>query len=211
MKNIKVLLVNGSPHKNGCTYTALTEAASALEKNDVKTEIFHLGAKAIAGCIGCYACMKTGKCFMNDIVNEFIDKAFETDGFIFGSPVYFASASGSLTSFMDRAFFSGLGRGVFGHKPAAAITCARRAGTTATFDQINKYFTICNMPVVSSQYWNMVHGTTPDEVRQDLEGMQTMRTLGNNMAWLLKSIEAGKASGIKIPENEPRTSTNFIR
>ncbi len=206
---MKVLLVNGSPHEKGCTYTALAEVAGALEKHGIETEIFHVGKKPISGCLGCFACSKAGRCFMDDPVNDFLNKAAEADGFVFGSPVHYASASGMLTSFMDRAFFSSMGQ--LAYKPAASVVCARRGGTTATFDQLNKYFTITNMPVVSSQYWNMVHGSTPEEVKQDLEGMQTMRTLGNNMAWLLKSIEAGKAAGIELPENEQRVYTNFIR
>ncbi|EHJ02252.1 NADPH-dependent FMN reductase [Clostridium sp. DL-VIII] len=208
---MKVLLVNGSHNKNGCTYTALSEVAGALEKNGIETEIFHLGTKAISGCVGCYSCMKTGKCFMNDQVNEFLEKAYEADGFIFGSPVHFASSTGRLTSFMDRLFFTNIWTGSLSYKPVAAVMSARRAGTTATFDQMNKYFTMSNMPVVSSQYWNSVHGNTPDEVNQDLEGMQTMRTLGNNMAWMLKSIEAGKAAGVTLPEKEAPALTNFIR
>jgi multimeric flavodoxin WrbA len=207
---MKVLLVNGSPHKNGCTYTALVEVAGALEKQGVETEIFHIGTKPVAGCLGCGSCRETGRCVQKDIVNEFLDIA-EADGFIFGSPVHFAAASGMLTSFMDRAFFSNFAHRLFTYKPAAAVVSCRRGGATAAFEQINKYFTISNMPVVSSQYWNMVHGTSPEEVRQDLEGMQTMRTLGNNMAWLLKSIEAGKAAGLTLPEKEPPARTNFIR
>lgn len=180
---MKIILVNGSPHAKGCTYTALCEVAGALEKNRIETEIFQLGVQPIAGCIACKACVKTGKCFRDDLVNEFLEKISEADGFVFGSPVHYASASGMLTSFMDRVFYASQGR--FAYKPAAAVISARRRGTTATFDQINKYFTMNNMPVVSSQYWNMVHGSTPEDVKQDLEGMQTMRTLGNNMAWLL--------------------------
>ncbi|MGL5754707.1 MAG: flavodoxin family protein [Paraclostridium sp.] len=206
---MKVLLVNGSPHLNGCTYTALTEVSKSLEANGIETEIFQLGTKPICGCIGCGSCYKTGKCFMNDVVNEFTDKAKEADGFIFGSPVHYAAASGALTSFLDRAFYSG-GK-YMSYKPGACITSARRGGTTATFDQINKYFTINNMPVVSSQYWNMVHGSNPEEVKQDLEGMQTMRVLGSNMSWLIKCIELGKSNGINIPEKEDRLRTNFIR
>lgn len=206
---MKVLLVNGSPHLKGCTYTALTEVAKSLEENGIETEIFQVGTKPICGCIGCGSCYKTDKCFMDDVVNEFTEKAKEADGFIFGSPVHYAAASGALTSFLDRAFYSG-GKHL-AYKPGACITSARRGGTTATFDQINKYFTINNMPVVSSQYWNMVHGSNPDEVRKDLEGMQTMRVLGNNMAWLMKCIELGKANGINIPEKEDRLRTNFIR
>lgn len=206
---MKVLLVNGSPHAKGCTYTALCEVAAALEKEGVETEIFQVGVKPISGCLACGACLKTGRCVISDTVNEFLDKAEQADGFVFGSPVHFASASGMLTSFMDRAFY---GRGeLFAYKPAAAVMSCRRGGATATFEQINKYFTISNMPVVSSQYWNMVHGNNPDEVKQDLEGLQTMRTLGLNMAWMLKSIQAGKAAGIEKPVREPAVKTNFVR
>ncbi|MCB2354838.1 flavodoxin family protein [Clostridium estertheticum] len=208
---MKVLLVNGSPHEKGCTYTALDEVAGALEKQGIETEIFNIGAKPVSGCLGCSSCMKTGQCFIDDSVNEFLSKAAEADGFVFGSPVHFASATGTLTSFMDRAFSANRWSGKLPFKPVAAVVSARRGGTTATFDQINKYFTISNMPIVSSQYWNMVHGNTPEEVQQDLEGMQTLRTLGNNMAWLLKSIEAGKAAGLALPEKEAPVMTNFIR
>ena len=179
---MKVLLVNGSPHKKGCTYTALEEVAKTLEESGIETEIFQVGNKPIGGCIGCGVCRKTGECFMKDIVNEFVEKAKTADGFIFGSPVHYAAASGAITSFLDRVFYSG-GR-YMQFKPASVICSARRAGTTATLDQLTKYLTISNMPVVSSQYWNMVHGHSPEEVRQDLEGMQTMRVLGRNMAWL---------------------------
>lgn len=206
---MKVILVNGSPHKEGCTYTALSEAAKALNSNGIETEIFHLGTEPVAGCIACGACSKTGKCIYNDPVNEFVEKAKDADGFIFGSPVYYSGMSGQLCSFMDRAFYSG-GKYMAG-KPAAAVVSCRRGGATATFEQINKYFMITNMPVVSSQYWNQVHGNTPDEVKQDLEGLQTMRTLGTNMAWLLKCIEAGKKAGIEMPERETPIKTNFIR
>lgn len=206
---MKVLLVNGSPHMKGCTYTALQEVAEALEKNGISTEIFQVGAKPVAGCIGCGGCIGSGKCFQNDVVNDFVEKAKEADGFIFGSPVHYASASGAITSFMDRAFY---GKGsLFEGKPAASVVSCRRGGATAAFDQLNKYYTINCMPVVSSQYWNMVHGNTPDEVIKDLEGMQTMRTLGNNMAWLLKCIESGKKEGITFPEREPAVKTNYIR
>lgn len=206
---MKVLLVNGSPHAKGCTYTALSEVASGLEKEGIDTEIFQVGAKPISGCLGCGACQKTGHCIIQDTVNEFLDQVEEADGFIFGSPVHFASASGMLTSFMDRAFY---GRGnLFAYKPAAAVMSCRRGGATATFEQINKYFTISNMPIVGSQYWNMVHGNTPEEVKQDLEGLQTMRTLGLNMAWLMKSIQAGKEAGITLPQREAKINTNFVR
>lgn len=207
---MKVLLVNGSPHKEGCTYTALREVAEAPEKNGVETEIIWLGVGEIAGCIGCGACAKNGEgCFRKDIVNDFVEKAVQADGYIFGTPVHYAAASGALTSFMDRAFYSG-GAKMAG-KPAATVVSCRRGGASATFDQINKYYTINNMPVVSSQYWNQVHGSNAGEVVKDEEGMQTMRTLGNNMAWLLRCIEAGKEKGILFPEREPVIRTNYIR
>ena len=206
---MKVLLVNGGPHEKGCTYTALEEVSKTLQKNGIETEIIWLGVNPIAGCIGCNACLKTGKCFRNDIVNEFIEKSKEADGFVFGTPVHFASSAGSLTGFMDRVFY---GRGnLFKNKPACCVVSCRRGGATATFDQINKYFSICNMPIVTSQYWNQVHGTNPDEVRKDEEGMQTMRTLGNNMAWLLKCIDVAKKNGVEYPESEKPVKTNFVR
>lgn len=206
---MKVILVNGSPHQKGCTYTALSEVEHILQTEGIETEIFQIGNKAIAGCIGCDLCRKSGTCFIDDQVNVFIDKAKDCDGFIFGSPVHFASAGGSITAFMDRVFY---GKGQwFEGKPAAAVVSCRRAGATATFDQMNKYFTIRNMPIVSSQYWNMVHGNTPEEVRQDTEGMQIMRTLGHNMAWMLKCIEAGKKEGIVFKKHEDKILTNFIR
>ena len=206
---MKVILVNGSPREKGCTYTALCEVAGALEKNGIETEIFQVGAKPIAGCIGCNVCLKNGRCFVDDPVNEFVEKAKTADGFVFGSPVHYAAASGAITSFLDRAFY---GKGhVFAGTPGAAVVSCRRGGAASAFDQLNKYFTINSMPVVSSQYWNQVHGNTPDEVRQDAEGLQTMRTLGSNMAWLLKCIQAGAAAGITFPEREPAMKTNFIR
>lgn len=206
---MKVILVNGSPKEKGCTYTALKEVEESLNKNGIETEIFWLGNKPISGCIGCKSCLKNGKCFMDDKVNEFLAKVPETDGFVFGTPVHFAASSGMLSSFMDRVFYGR--RNLFSNKPASSVASCRRGGATATIDEVNKYFGISNMPIVSSQYWNMVHGNTPEEVRKDEEGMQTMRTLGNNMAWLLKSIEAGKKAGIELPKNEQIISTNFIR
>ena len=206
---MKILVVNGSPHANGCTYTALCEVAAALEAEGMETEMIQIGTKPVSGCLGCGACIKTGKCVIDDVVNEFIEKAKEADGFVFGSPVHYAGASGAITSFMDRAFYGKAA--IYADKPAAAIVSCRRGGATAAFEQLNKYFTISNMPIVSSQYWNMVHGNTPEQVRQDLEGLQTMRTLGKNMAWLLKCIEAGKAAGIAKPERETKVATNFIR
>lgn len=205
---MKVLLVNGSPHEKGCTYTALKEIANTLENNDIETDFLWLGIEPLAGCIGCNACLKTGKCFRNDIVNDFLNKVPDIDGFVFGSPVHFASSSGALTSFMDRAFYGR--RKLFENKPACCICSCRRGGASATFDQINKYFSMNNMPIVTSQYWNQVHGTNPDEVKRDLEGMQTMRTLGNNMAWLLKCIDIAKKSGLEYPKNEGVVKTNFI-
>lgn len=208
---MKVLLINGSPKANGCTYTALSEIANELEKENIETEIFHIGNKPIRGCIGCGGCYTTNKCVFNDdVVNDGIEKVKKADGIILGSPVHYAAASGAITSFLDRLFYA-YGDKFLAHKPGAAIVSCRRGGSTAAFEQLNKYFTISNMPIVSSQYWNIVHGNTPEEVKQDLEGMQTMRVLGQNMAWLLKSIQSGKEAGIKLPEKEPRAMTNFIR
>lgn len=208
---MKVLLINGSPKAKGCTYTALNEIAKELEKENIETEIFHIGNKPIRGCMACGGCSKNdlNKCVFNDDpVNIALEKAKDADGFIFGSPVHYAGASGEITSFLDRFFYAGDG---FQYKPGAAIVSCRRGGSTAALDQLNKYFTISQMPIVSSQYWNMVHGSTPEQVVQDLEGMQTMRTLGKNMAWLLKCINAGKESGVTLPEKEQRVWTNFIR
>ena len=211
---MKVLLVNGGPHKEGCTYTALQEVAKTLNEEGIDTEIFWVGNKPVGGCIACKKSAEIGKCIFDDVVNEFVDKAEEADGFIFGSPVHYAGATGNLTGFMDRVFYSSSqarrGKG-FLYKPAAAISSARRGGTTATYDQLNKYFGITQMPIISSRYWNMVHGNTPDEVRQDEEGMQTMRILGRNMAYFLKCIEAGRGNGVELPKNEKTIFTNFIR
>lgn len=206
---MKVLLINGSPNKNGCTYTALAEIEKELNKNNIETEIFQIGNKPIRGCTACGKCSSNRCIFNDDVVNEALEKCENIDGFIVGSPVYYASANGAVVSLLDRMFYAG--GSLLKYKPAAAIASARRAGTTATLDILNKYFTISCMPIVSSQYWNMVHGNNPDEVKQDLEGLQIMRTLGKNMAWLLKCIESGKENGINIPEQEPRQRTNFIR
>lgn len=206
---MKVLLVNGSPHKNGCTYTALMEVKKTLDQNNIDSNIMWLGTEPIAGCIGCGKCLKDGKCFRDDIVNKFLELVSETDGFIFGTPVHFSSGSGAITSFLDRVFYGR--RELFSNKPAAAVVSCRRGGATATIDQINKYFSMNNMPIVTSQYWNMVHGSKPQDVLKDEEGMQTMRTLANNMAWILKCIEAGKKSGVNLPKHEKIISTNFIR
>lgn len=211
-RNMKVLLVNGSPHKEGCTYTALTEIASELDKNGISSDHFWIGNRPIAGCIACGACSQTGRCFRDDVVNEFIDKIKDYDGFIFGSPVHFASTAGAMVSFMDRVFYAGAYRGkLMAGKPAATVASCRRAGSTATLDQLNKYIVFSNMPMVPSQYWNMVHGNTPEEVRQDIEGLQIMRTLGQNMAWMLKCFDAGRQVGVENPVYEKFTPTNFIR
>ncbi len=210
---MKELLVNGSPHKEGCTYTALTEVADALNKEGITTEIFWLGNKPLSGCLGCKTCAEKKMCVFDDRVNEFVDLAKDADGFVFGSPVHYAAASGTITSFMDRVFYSDsqAGRQSFYLKPAAAVVSARRAGTTAALDQINKYFTILEMPIIASRYWNMVHGTTPEEVKQDLEGLQIMRVLGKNMAWFLKCKEAASKAGVPLPQREEKLYTSFIR
>ncbi len=205
---MKVLLVNGSPHQKGCTYTALTEVKNTLEKNGIETEEFWIGNKPIAGCIGCGKCLETGRCIVDDKVNEFLEKVPNVDGFVFGTPVHFASGSGMITSFMDRIFYGR--RNLFKNKLAAGIVSCRRGGATSTFDQLNKYFAMNNMPIVTSQYWNMVHGSKPDDVLKDKEGLQTMRTLASNMAWLLKCINAGKSMGIDTPNYEDIILTNFI-
>ena len=203
---MKVLLINGSPHKEGCTQTALTEIANELEKNDIDSEIFWIGTEQIRGCTGCRVCKKNpGKCvFDDDICNELIKKCEEADGMIIGSPVYFAGINGGLSAILDRVFYAG---GInFENKPGAGVVSCRRAGASASFDRLNKYFTYNKMPVVPSQYWNVVHGNTPEEVKQDIEGLQIMRTLAKNMAWLLKSLKDEPT-----PDYEEKTFTNFIR
>ncbi len=209
---MKVLLLNGSPHENGCTYTALSEIAAQLNKNGIDCEIHWLGDKPINGCTGCGACFrnKNGKCVFGDKdgINELITKINYADGVIFGGPVHYAGAAGNLHCALDRVFYAKIS---FAGKPGAAVVSCRRSGGTAAFDNLNKYFTISSMPVVSSKYWNVVHGNTPEQVRQDEEGMQIMRSLADNMTWLLKSIEAGRAAGIKLPEPEKRITTNFVR
>lgn len=211
---MKVLLVNGSPHQKGCTYTALCEVAQTLEQEGIDTEIFWIGNRPIGGCIACLKCREIGKCVFDDVVNAFREKAYEADGFVFGSPVHYAAASGNMTAFMDRLFYSELGGNqnkAFYMKPAAAVVSARRAGTTVTFDQLNKYFTIQEMPIVSSRYWNEIHGATAEQAKQDLEGMYTMRVLARNMAYLLRCQEAARKAGIPLPEREEPIFTNFIR
>ena len=210
---MKVLLLNGSPHERGCTHRALSEVGKSLEAEGIQTAFFWIGKAPIIGCQGCGGCAKAGKCVFSDGVNDFVAFAKEADGFVFGAPVHYAAAAGGITAFLDRAFYSASSAGaqVFRLKPAAAIVSARRAGTTAALDQLNKYFTISQMPIISSRYWNMVHGNTPAEVEQDLEGMQVMRFLGRNMAYFLKCIEAGRKAGVPLPREEGRIATNFIR
>ncbi len=205
---MKVLLINGSPHANGCTYTALCEVEKELNKSDIETEIIHVGNKDIRGCIACGNCRKNGKCVFDDMVNEVAPKFTECDGIVVGSPVYYASANGNLVSFMDRLFYSNACDKNM--KVGAAVVSARRGGCSSTFDELNKYFTIAGMPVASSQYWNSVHGNTPEEVLKDEEGLQVMRTLGKNMAFLVKSIALGKEK-YGLPEKEAKVATNFIR
>ncbi len=197
---MKVLLLNGSPHINGCTFTALKEVADWLNRNDIDTEIMSIGTVK-HGCIACGKCKELGHCvFDDDNVNTIAAKIREADGIVVGSPVYYSSPNGSLIAALDRIFYSS-GR-AFAHKPAAAVVSARRAGTTTALDDITKYFTIVEMPVVSSTYWTMVHGNTPEQVKQDTEGLATMRNLGINMAWLIKCIDAGKKAGVDVPINK---------
>lgn len=205
---MKVLLINGSPRRNGCTFTALSEVEKTLHREGIETELVQLGAKAVQGCIACGRCKTLGRCVFDDLVNETAPKLEAADGLVVGSPVYYASANGSLIAFLDRLFYSTPFDKTM--KAGAAVLSCRRGGASASFDELNKYFTISGMPMVSSQYWNSVHGNTPEEVGQDLEGLQIMRTLGRNMAFLVKSIVLGREK-LGLPEKEPRISTNFIR
>lgn len=205
---MKVLLLNGSPHPKGSTYTALCEVAKTLEENGVETELIQVGHLAIRGCIGCGQCRKLGHCVFEDAVNEIAPKFEAADGLVLGSPVYYASANSTLTAFCDRLFYSTpFDKSM---KVGAAVVSARRGGLSASFDQLNKYFSISSMPIVSSQYWNQIHGNNAEEASQDVEGLQTMRTLGRNMAFLLKSIQLGRQT-YGLPEKEARQSMNFIR
>lgn len=210
---MKVLLVNGSPHQFGCTYTALEETGNALRAEGVACDHFWIGAKPISGCLSCGACRTLGRCTIDDCVNEFLDLAAQYDGFVFGASVHFASIAGQMSAFMDRVFYSDQcgRRKSFYLKPAASVVSARRAGTTAALDRMNKYLQYGQMPIISSQYWNMVHGYTPDDVRKDEEGLQIMRTLGRNMAWFLKCKEAGEKAGVPLPQKERRVATDYIR
>lgn len=208
---MKVLMLNGSPNEKGCTYTALKEIADALSVKGIESEIINLGTGAYLDCIACGKCRELDNAciFGDDMINEIINKAKEADGFVFGSPVYYAHPSGRILSVLDRVFFAG--GAVFAHKPGAAISSARRAGTTDAMDIFNKYFSISQMPIVSSTYWNGVHGAQADEVPIDKEGLQTMRNLAANMAWLLQCIELGKQNGVAAPTAQREHRTNFVR
>ena len=206
---MKVLLINGSPHKEGCTYTALSEVAAQLQKHEIETEIFWIGNQPIRGCIDCRSCWGKGRCvFDDDSVNQCIQKIIQADGLVVGSPVYFGGIAGGLKCLLDRVFYDA--KRLFFYKPAAAVVTCRRGGAGNTFDQLNKYFTIKQMPVVASTYWNNVFGRVPGDADGDAEGLATMRNIGKNMAWLLRCIEAGQAAGINAPEAD-RATTNFIR
>ena len=207
---MKVILINGSPNRDGCTNRALTEVANSLREEGVETQIFQIGNQPVRGCNGCGACEKLGKCIHEeDVANTMLALMQEADGIIIGTPVYYSGVNGALCALLDRVFFSG-GNTLAG-KPAAAVISARRSGTTAAFQRLNQYFSIKKMPIVTSQYWNNVHGYTREDVEQDLEGLQTMRILGKNMAWILKLIQSGKALGLSFPEGEEPVYTDFIR
>ena len=205
----KVLMINGSPHQKGCTYTALQECAKVLNSHGIETEILWIGNQEVRGCIACGRCREIGRCIFDDQVNQVASRTDEFDGLIVGSPVFYAGPSGQITSFLDRLFYIAGSR--LQKKPAASIVSCRRGGASAAYDRLNKYFEIANMPVVTSQYWNQIHGNTAEEALQDAEGLQTMRTLGENMAWLLACIEAGRKAGVPEPVYEAKTYTNFIR
>lgn len=205
---MKALLINASPHAKGCTHRALIELAEELGSRDIESEIVHLDSD-MPGCRGCRYCAKNGCCVIDDQVNQLASRLDEFDAIVLGSPVYYSGPSGQICAFADRFFYSTFGR-MAGKLGASVVSC-RRGGASASFDRLNKYFQISNMPVVSSQYWNQVHGNTPEEVERDVEGLQTMRTLGANMAWLLKCIEAGRREGVDLPVYEATMFTNFIR
>lgn len=206
---MKVLMLNGSSHINGTTMAALTEVGKALEEDGIEYEIFQIGGGPVADCLGCGQCTENGCIFSDDAVNAFVAKATEADGYIFGTPVYYAHPSGRIQSFLDRVFYSS-GKH-FAHKPGASVAVARRGGTATTFDVLNKYFGITQMITVGSTYWNQVHGRNAEDAAKDLEGMQTMRNLGHNMAWVLKCLEAGKEKGLVPPTADRSNQTNFIR
>ena len=203
---MKVLILNGSPKSNGCTARALKEVENTLNNEGIETETILVGNKDIRGCISCGFCHENGKCVFNDLVNETATKFKEADGIIIGTPVYYAGANGNLISFLDRLFYSTTFDKTM--KVGAGVISSRRAGSTSAFDEINKYFTICNMPIVSSSYWNEVHGFSAEDVEKDLEGLQTMRNLGRNMAFMIKSIKLGKEK-FGLPQNERDSFTSF--
>lgn len=205
----KILLINGSPNQRGCTFTALREIALTLAKEGVESEILWLGKEPVADCIACGKCADSGSCVFDDLVNRIADRLDEFDGIVAGSPVYYAGPSGRICAFLDRLFYSN-GARMAGKLGAAVVSC-RRGGATAAFNRLNMYFMMNNMVVPTSQYWNQVHGNAPEEVRQDREGLQTMRMLARNMAWLLRCIELGRIAGLHAPVPEPRDRTNFIR
>lgn len=205
---MKVLMINGSPHAKGNTYTALHEMEKVFEENGVETEIVTVGNQSVRGCVACLSCGEKGKCVFDDIVNELAPKFEQADGLVVGSPVYYASANATLVAVLDRLFYStGFDKTM---KVGAAVAAARRGGLTSTFDELNKYFTISGMPVASGQYWNGIHGRLAEEAAQDGEGLQMMRTLARNMTFLMKSIELGKEK-FGLPEKEEKVSTNFVR
>lgn len=206
---MKVLMLNGSSKVNGNTNRALQEIGMQLEKEGIEYEIFQIGGAPVRDCIGCGQCSEAGCAFTDDSVNEFVAKAKEADGFVFGTPVYYAHPSGRVLSFLDRVFYCSSSALAF--KPGASVAVARRGGTSASFDVMNKYFGISQMPVAGSTYWNLAHGRVPGEVEQDAEGMQTMRNLARNLAWMMKCFEAGKQAGVKLPEAERENKTHFIR
>ena len=206
---MKVLLFNGSPRPAGCTFTALNEIAKVLHSHGIETELVQVGAQPVAGCTACRKCKTGSDCIFDDGVNALAARLDEFDAMIVGSPVYYSGPSGQCCAFLDRLFYSAAGK--LTGKPGAAIVSCRRGGASAAYDRLLKYFSINSMPIVTSQYWNQIHGNTPEEALQDEEGMQTMRTLGENMAWLLGCIEAGKKAGVPAPAYEKKIQTNFIR
>lgn len=206
---MKVLLINGSPKAKGCTYTTLCQIADEFASAGIETEIFHIGAAPVGGCRGCGGCNKKDRCVFDDVVNTGIAKIQEADAVVFGSPVHFASISGNMTSFLDRVFCAA--SQTFSHKPAAICCTARRAGTSASLEQLTKYPTYCNMPLISAPYWPMVFGSNPDEIMQDVEGIAVVRQMARNMTWILNCMQAGKAAGFAAPEVVARPAFNFIR
>lgn len=206
---MKVLMLNGSPHLKGCTYTALAEVANALSKEGVESTVVNVAQEPVQGCLGCRLCRRTGLCTCDDVVNRLIPLLSDHDALVVGSPVYYSGPNGALCAVLDRLFYAASGK--LSYKPAASVCSARRAGTTATLERLNQYFLINNMLVVGSDYWNMVHGNSPAEVRQDEEGMHVMRNLGHNLAWTLRLLEAGKENGVQRTLHEPAVQTNFIR